>query len=127
MRKLYAMGVVAATAVLTMVPVSTAQAVATNVQSPGNMAGGRYESSIDMLSMWDNSEIENNYVRLRVTNVTRSDLKVYTHDGSPIYNNRKDVRIPSTWRSGDKITFSVCSVDRYDGSASCSRTATAWV
>lgn len=127
MRKFYAMGVMAATAVFTMVSVSSAQAVATNVQSPGNLAGGRYESSIDTLSMWDNSWIDNDYVRLRVTNVTRSDPRVYTHDGSPDFNNRKDVRVPSTWQSGDKITLSVCSVDRYNGSASCSGTATAWV
>ncbi|MFF9014618.1 hypothetical protein ACF09C_16830 [Streptomyces sp. NPDC014870] len=127
MRKSYALGVIAATAVLTMVPVASAQAVPTNVQSPGNLAGGRYESSTDTLSMWDNSEIDNVFVRLRVTNETRNDARLYTHDGSPTFNNRKDVRIPSTWRSGDRIKLSVCSVDRYDGSASCSGTATAWV
>ncbi|WP_331772466.1 hypothetical protein OG948_54110 (plasmid) [Embleya sp. NBC_00888] len=127
MRKFYAMGVMAAAAVFTMVSVSPAQAVATNVQSPGNLAGGRYESSTDTLSMWDNSEIDNDYVRLRVTNVTRSDPRVYTHDGSPSHNNRKNVPIPSTWQSGDKITLSVCSVERYHGNASCSGTATAWV
>lgn len=127
MRKFHAMGVMAATAVFTMISASSAQAVATDVQSPGNMAGARYESSTDTLSMWDNSTLDNDYVRLRVTNVTRNDPRVYTHDGSPTYNNRKDVQVPSTWRSGDKITFSVCSVDRYDGSASCSGTATAWV
>ncbi|MGX8908401.1 hypothetical protein ACR820_24760 [Streptomyces netropsis] len=127
MRKFYALGVMAAAAAFTMVPVSSAQAAATNVQSPGNLAGGRYESSLDMLSMWDNSAIDSDYVRLRVTNVTRSDPRVYTHDGSPTYNNRKDVYIPSTWQSGDKITLSVCSVNRYNGTASCSGTATAWV
>ncbi|GCD97852.1 hypothetical protein [Embleya hyalina] len=127
MRKLYAMGVMAAAAVFTMVSVSSAQAVATNVQSPGNLAGGRYESSTDTLSMWDNSVLDNDYVRLRVTNVTRNDPRVYTHDGSPTYNNRKDVHIPSTWKSGDKLSLSVCSVDRYRQVARCSKTVPAYV
>ncbi|MFF0746721.1 hypothetical protein ACFYVL_40670 [Streptomyces sp. NPDC004111] len=127
MRKFHAVGVLVAAAVFTVVSVSSAQAKATDVRSPGNLAGGRYESSNDTLSMWDNSWIENDYVRLRVTNVTRNDPRVYTHDGLPDYNNRKDVRVPTTWRSGDKITLQVCTVDRYSGSARCSGTATAWV
>ncbi|MEU3664570.1 hypothetical protein AB0E77_33300 [Streptomyces sp. NPDC032940] len=108
--------------------VPTAGAVTTDVQSPGNTAGARYNSTYDQFTIWDNLYESDTYSMLQVTNVANGSSRTYSHAWTGSGSPSRTYALPSSWTSGQELRFFVCERSGFDGSAlGCSGTARAWV
>lgn len=110
-----------------------AHAAVTNVSTVNNYAGARYDSSIDTFTVWDNGPRpyqpdDGYYARLVVKKVNTSLTFTRTHEWrSGINGQSRNFVLPDTFRSGDQISISICSVFKSTGSAEECRNGTAWV
>ncbi|MBA6436553.1 hypothetical protein [Streptomyces sp. GMR22] len=107
---------------------STAEAAITDVQSPGNATGARYDSAANRFTIWDNTYDDDRAATLYVTNVATGSSFTHNHGWIAQTSQSTSRAIPSTWKSGQEIRFFICDHSIYDGSGRrCSGTAVAWV